>query len=74
MIGIALQVVACVTTFAAIWLMGNKKTIGPALGIVSDVCFFAVNIYADLWITGAFCAGMTAIHARNFIKWRKENT
>jgi hypothetical protein len=71
-LGISLQVVACATTLYAMWMMGNKKTIGPAFGIVSDICFFAVNVYAGLWLCAGFCATLTVIHARNYMKWRKE--
>jgi hypothetical protein len=54
------------------WQMGNKHISGPALGVVSDVCFFALNIYAHLWLTAAMCAALGVIHTRNFMKWRSE--
>jgi hypothetical protein len=69
---LVLQGVACATTFSAMWLMGNKKTIGPALGVLSDIFFFAVNVYAGLWLCAAFCATLTVVHVRNFLKWRRE--
>jgi hypothetical protein len=70
--GLVLQAIACVSVLLAMWQMGNKHISGPALGVVSDVCFFALNIYAHLWLTAAMCAALGVIHTRNFMKWRSE--
>lgn len=71
---LALQLVACSVTLAAGWLTGNKRASGPALNVLAALCFVAVNAYADLWLCAAFSATMGALNARNFIRWRKEES
>jgi hypothetical protein len=34
-VGLALQIVACGTTLAATWFVGNKHAAGPALSVVA---------------------------------------
>lgn len=73
-IGLILQVVACGVTLAAAWFTGNKSTSGPALNIAAALCFAIVNAWAGLYLCAAFSATMAAMNARNFIKWRREQT
>lgn len=72
MLGLALQIIACATTLAAAWLIGNKRVSGPALNVVAALCFVAVNAYAELWLCAAFSAAMGIVNARNFMRWRRE--
>lgn len=71
-IGLILQIIACGTTLAAAWLIGNKHASGPALNIVAALCFALVNAWADLWLCAAFSAAMGVVNARNFIRWMRE--
>jgi hypothetical protein len=72
--GIILQIVACGTTLAATWMVGNKHVSGPALNIAAALCFAAVNAYTDLWLCAVFSATMAIMNARNFFRWRREET
>lgn len=70
--GVFLQVVACGTTLAATWLVGNKRAAGPALSVAAALCFALVNAYAGLWLCSAFSATMAVMNARNFFRWRRD--
>lgn len=72
--GIILQIVACATTLAATWLVGNKHVAGPALNIAAALCFAAVNAWAELWLCSAFSATMAVMNARNYFRWKRETT
>lgn len=71
-VGLILQIVACGTTLAATWLIGNKRPAGPALNILAALCFAAVNAWAELWLCAVFSATMGAINGRNFLRWLRE--
>lgn len=70
--GLVLQVVACGTTLAATWMIGNKHVSGPALNIAAALCFAVVNTWAELYLLAVFSTSMAAMNARNFIRWRRE--
>lgn len=69
--GLILQIIACGTTLAATWLVGNKSTSGPALNIAAALCFAVVNAWAGLYLCAVFSATMAAMNARNWIKWSR---
>lgn len=71
--GLVLQIIACGTTLAATWLVGNKHASGPALNIAAAICFAVVNGWAGLWLCAIFSATMAAMNARNFIMWKRES-
>lgn len=71
---LVLQIIACGTTLAATWMIGNKHVSGPALNVAAALCFAVVNAYAELWLCAAFSATMAMMNARNFIRWCKEET
>lgn len=64
-----LQVVACLVTIASMWRIGDKHWTGPALGLVGDVTFLAINVSLQLWLLAALTLVISVIHVRNFIKW-----
>jgi hypothetical protein len=66
-----LQVIACGTTLAATYLIGNKHVAGPALSVMAALSFAVVNAYAGLWLCAGFSATMALMNARNFICWMK---
>ena len=66
------QLVACATTFIAMWLMGNKSVHGPAWGLVSQFAWAAMIVSNGVWGLAPVTAAMTFIHARNLVKWRNE--
>lgn len=71
-LSIALQIIASIVTVAAIVTAGNKSVWGWILYLGSDVCFIVVNAYNGLWVLVAFILFVMVLHARNFLKWRKE--
>ena len=71
---LTLQIIACGTTLAATWMIGNKHVSGPALNVAAALCFAVVNAYAELWLCAVFSATMAAMNARNFFRWYREGT
>ena len=69
-LSIGLQVAASTTTVAAMWLMGNRSLWGPAMGVVSEVVWFAVIVYSGLWGLLPLCLFLVVANARNWMKWR----
>jgi hypothetical protein len=68
-----IQLAASAMTIMSSWAYGNKRTSGPALGLLSQIPWWSLMIYEGLWGLLPVNILMTAMHIRNFIKWRKEN-
>jgi hypothetical protein len=51
------------------WLMGNKKPMGPLVAIASEVVWLGLIIKASLWGLLPLNAALVVIQTRNFIKW-----
>jgi hypothetical protein len=71
-ISFALQCAATVTTFLAMWRMGDRSLSGPLWGIASQVPWFALVFHDGLWGLLPINLAMAFIHTRNFIKWKRE--
>jgi hypothetical protein len=67
-----IQYFASATTIASSWAYGNKVPAGPLLGLLSQLPWWSLMIYEGLWGLLPVNVLMTAMHIRNFIKWRKE--
>lgn len=67
-----IQLAASATTILSSWAYGNKSIKGPAIGLFSQIPWWTLMIYSDLWGLLPTNVFMTCIHARNFIKWWKE--
>ena len=70
---VILQIIASITTLAAIWVTGNKHWYGPALALVSDAAFCTLNLYLQLYALIPMMIAVLVLHIRNVIKWRKEH-
>ena len=66
------QLAASATTIASSWAYGNKKPIGPFIGIASQVPWWTIMFMDGLWGLAPVNVMMLAIHIRNFIKWKRE--
>lgn len=69
---LAIQLAASVATLVAMWLMGNKKPMGPVIAVASEFVWLALIFYAKLWGILPLTAALLVIHTRNAWKWRKE--
>jgi hypothetical protein len=66
------QLLASVVTLASMWAYGSKLTLGPALALVGQVCWWIIMFQGGLWGLLPLNAAMAFIHIRNFLKWRAD--
>ena len=71
-LGFAFQIAASLTTFFAMWQMGNKSTKGPIYGLVSQIAWAGMILTNGVWGLAPVTAAMTFVHARNLRKWLRE--
>ena len=71
-VSLGLQAVAAGTTLASSWIIGNKKVLGPVLGVVGSLAFGVLSIYLHLWLILPLNILTAAINTRNTIKWCRE--
>lgn len=71
-LGFAIQVLASIATIASSWFYGSKRTVGPYLGLASQVPWWSLMIYSGLWGLLPVNIMMVVIHTRNVIKWRRD--
>lgn len=55
-----------------LWLMGDKRLLGPALAFFAELFIVVVGLTHDAWsiVVIGLCLGV--VQARNFMKWKKE--
>jgi hypothetical protein len=71
-VSLALELAATFTTFVTMWKMGDKSLAGPIWGEVSQVVWLALVLYDGLWGILPITLALIAIHARNYLRWRRE--
>jgi hypothetical protein len=74
MIDFLIQSLAAILLFAGLWMMGNKRLLGPFVTAVAEVFTTAVGITHRTWSIVLIGIVLSFVQARNFIKWRKEGT
>lgn len=60
------------TSFVMLWLMGNKNSYAPMVGIFNQVLWIVYVVHTEHWGLLPGVLGYTLIHIRNAIKWRRE--
>ena len=65
-----LQLSASLITAASIYKMGDKTTLGPLLGSISQVPWWWFMVLEGLWGLLPLNILMLCIHVRNYIKWK----
>jgi hypothetical protein len=69
-----IQLVGTVLLLGGIWIMGNKRLLGPFMAAVSELFMVVIGIQHHAWSIVVIGFVLFAVQARNFWKWRKEGT
>ena len=72
MIDFFIQLFAAVPLLVGLWLMGNKRLIGPFLCFLAEGFTTAVGIMHHAWSIILIGIVLFFVQARNFLKWRRE--
>ena len=64
------ELLASLLTLVSMWAYGNKRPLGPFLGLAAQVPWWALMYLQDLWGLLPLNALMLLMHARNLWKWR----
>ncbi len=72
MIDFIVQFLGTALLFAGLWLMGNKRLLGPFLAFIAELFIVVVGVTHGAWSIVVIGIGLGFIQARNFLKWRSE--
>ena len=72
MIDFIVQFLATALLLIGLWLMGNKRLLGPFLAFVAEFFTTIVGITHQAWSIIIIGAVLFVVQGRNFLKWRKE--
>jgi len=61
-----------ITSCVMLWLMGNKSSWGPKLGLLNQVLWYFYIIERKEWGLFLGVTAYTVIHIRNMLLWRKK--
>lgn len=74
MLDFVVQSLASVLLFTGLWLMGNKRLLGPFLTAAAEIFTAIVGFTHHTWSIALIGTVLFFVQARNFIKWRTEKT
>jgi hypothetical protein len=72
MIDFLVQALATILLLVGLWVMGNKRLLGPFLCFLAEGFTTAVGIMHHVWSIILIGAVLFVVQVRNFIKWRAE--
>jgi hypothetical protein len=72
MIDFVIQFLATSLLLSGLWLMGNKRLIGPFLAFLAEFFTTIVGIQHRTWSIIVIGAVLFVVQGRNFLKWHKE--
>jgi hypothetical protein len=59
-------------TLAAMWLVGNKRTLGWTIGLANQALWLAFIVVFKAWGLLPLTVVLTVTYTRNLIRWRRE--
>ena len=59
-------------TLVAMWLAGNKRSLGWAVGLANQGLWAVFIVVFEAWGLAPLTAALTVTYARNLLKWRRE--
>lgn len=74
MIDFIIQFLAMTLLLSGLWLMGNKRLIGPFMTAFAEIFTTIVGVTHHTWSIVVIGVVLSFVQARNFFKWRKEGT
>lgn len=72
MIDFIVQAMCVVLLLLGLWLMGDKRLLGPFLCFVAEGFTAAVGIMHHTWSIIVIGVVLFVVQARNFWKWKRE--
>jgi len=74
MIDFIVQFLATVLLLVGLWLMGNKRLIGPCMAAFAEIFTTIVGIAHHTWSIVVIGSVLFIVQSRNFLKWKAEGT
>ena len=59
------------STILTFWLMGNRRLLGPIVGLASQFVWLGYVLAANAWGLLPAVGLIALVHVRNIIKWRQ---
>lgn len=72
MLDFLMQFLCAVPLLLGLWLMGDKRLLGPFLCFIAEGFTTAVGVTHRVWSIVLIGVVLFVVQLRNFIKWRKE--
>lgn len=72
MLDFLIQFLSATLLLVGLWLMGNKRLIGPFLAFVAEAFTTIVGVEHHVWSVIVIGAVLFFVQGRNFFKWRRE--
>jgi len=67
-----IQFLAAVPLLIGLWLMGNRRLVGPFLAFIAEAFTTTVGITHHAWSIVLIGVVLFFVQGRNFFKWRRE--
>jgi hypothetical protein len=68
------QLLSAVLLLLGLWLMGDKKLIGPFLACLAELFTTVVGATHHVWSIILIGGVLFVVQGRNFLKWKREGT
>lgn len=72
MLDFLIQFLAAAPLLIGLWLMGNKRLLGPFLCFAAEGFTTTVGVMHGVWSIVLIGAVLFVVQLRNFLKWRAE--
>jgi hypothetical protein len=72
MIDFIVQFLAAVPLLVGLWLMGDRRLLGPFLAFIAEAFTTAVGVTHGAWSIVLIGVVLFFVQGRNFLKWRRE--
>lgn len=72
MLDFVIQTLSAVPLLTGLWLMGNRRLLGPFLAFVAEFFTTLTGIRHGAWSIVLIGAVLFVVQGRNFLKWRAE--